>query len=57
MNPLESVPTVWDDIRDGQFFRIVCHLLDAHLLEGATSLLASNDVELAQVGGSTALRQ
>ncbi len=57
MNPSESVPTTWDDVRDGQFFRLVCHVLDAHLLEAATSLLASNDAEPAHFGGSTALSQ
>lgn len=43
MNGTESVPTSWDDDRDGQFFRIVAHLLSAQLLEAASSLLAAND--------------
>ena len=47
MNRFESVPTTWDDVRDGQFFRIVGNLLDAQLLEGASSLLAANDLEVA----------
>ena len=47
MNPLESVPTTWDDARDGQFFRIVSHVLDARFLEAASSLLGANDPELA----------
>lgn len=47
MNRFESVPTTWDDVRDGQFFRIVGHLLDCHLLEAATTLLAANDSELS----------
>ncbi|MCU1594186.1 MAG: hypothetical protein JWO12_1578 [Frankiales bacterium] len=47
MDRFESVPTTWDDVRDGQFFRIVCHLLEAHALEGASALLAFNDSELA----------
>jgi hypothetical protein len=47
MSPIESVPTIWDDTRDGAFFRIVSHALDARLLEAASSLLAANDPELA----------
>ena len=47
MNRIESVPTTWDDVRDGQFFRIVGHLLDCHLVEAASCLLAANDSELA----------
>ena len=46
MNTIESVPTTWDDIRDGQFFRIVGHLLDAHIVDAGSALLASNDTEL-----------
>ena len=47
MNRFESVPLTWDDVRDGQFFRIVSHVLDADLLEAATTLLGANDTELA----------
>jgi hypothetical protein len=47
MNHIESVPTTWDDVRDGQFFRIVCHVLDAQVLEAATCLLSANDADLA----------
>ena len=47
MNRIESVPTTWDDLRDGQFFRIVGHVLDCHVLEAASCLLAANDSELA----------
>jgi hypothetical protein len=47
MNRFESVPIIWDDVRDGQFFRIVGHLLDGHLLEAASCLLGANDSELA----------
>jgi hypothetical protein len=47
MNRFESVPTTWDDIRDGQFFRIVGHLLDNQVLEAASCLLSANDGELA----------
>jgi hypothetical protein len=47
MNRIESVPVTWDDVRDAQFFRIVCHVLDARFLEAASCLLAANDAELA----------
>jgi hypothetical protein len=47
MSPIESVPTTWDDARDSTFFRIVCHVLPATLVEAATNLLAANDPELA----------
>lgn len=47
MNLTESVPTSWDDVRDGAFFRIVGHLLDAAFLEQATNQLAAFDSELA----------
>ena len=46
MTNIESVPTTWDDVRDGQFFRIVSHVLDCHVVEAASSLLAANDTEL-----------
>ena len=49
MNATETIPTTWDDARDGQFFRITAHVLDARFLEAATSLLMSNDSELATV--------
>jgi hypothetical protein len=45
MNHDESVPTTWDDVRDGTFFRIVSHLLDCHTVEAASGLLAANDSE------------
>jgi hypothetical protein len=47
MNRFESVPATWDDVRDGQFFRIVQHLLHPRLVEGASCLLSANDPELA----------
>jgi hypothetical protein len=47
MTSFESVPTTWDDLRDGSFFRIVSHVLDGRLLEAASCLLAANDGELA----------
>ena len=46
MNRIESVPTTWDDVSDSQFFRIVCHVLEARVLEAASCLLAANDTEL-----------
>ncbi|MFN2537748.1 MAG: hypothetical protein ABR549_06295 [Mycobacteriales bacterium] len=46
MTNFESVPTTWDDIRDGQFFRIVGHVLRAQLVDAGTTLLAANDTEL-----------
>ena len=47
MSHFESVPSTWDDVRDGQFFRIVSHVLGRQLLEAASSLLGANDPELA----------
>ena len=47
MNRIESVPTTWDDVRDGQFFRLVHHVLDQRVVEGGSCLLAANDPELA----------
>jgi len=46
MSLIESVPATWDDVRDGQFFRIVSHVLEARLLEAASCLLAANDAEV-----------
>lgn len=45
MNLIESVPSTWDDVRDVQFFRIVSHVLEAHLLEAASCLLGANDID------------
>lgn len=47
MSDIESVPSTWDDLRDVRFFRIVCHVLEWHVLEAASSLLAANDADLA----------
>lgn len=47
MSDIESVPSIWDDARDGAFFRIVCHVLPARTVEAVSSLLAANDPELA----------
>ena len=46
MNQIESVPRTWDDVRDVQFFRIVNHVLEARVLEAASTLLGANDAEL-----------
>ena len=45
MNSIESIPQVWDDERDGQFFRITQSLLDPSYCYGAGVLLASYDPE------------
>ncbi len=45
MTALESVPTTWNDVLDGQFFRITCHLLDPAVVEAASGLLAANDLD------------
>lgn len=50
MKRIECLPTTWDDDRDGHFFRIVGHLLQARFLEAATSLLAANDDEFVRAG-------
>ena len=49
MNATETIPTTWDDARDGQFFRITAHVFDARFLEATSSLLTANDSELATV--------
>ena len=45
MNSIESIPQVWDDERDGQFFRITQSLFDPAYCYGAGVLLASYDPE------------
>lgn len=45
MNRLESVPTVWDDRQDTEFFRIVAHVLPCRWVEAASLLLLTNDFE------------
>ena len=45
MNSIESIPQVWDDERDGQFFRITQPLFDPAYCYGAGVLLASYDPE------------
>lgn len=48
MNRIESVPTVWDDTRDGCFFRVVLHALEPGFERWASSMLAANDNELTE---------
>ena len=43
MNTTESIPQVWDDQRDGQFFRITAALYTPSYCYGASVLLASYD--------------
>ena len=45
MNSTESIPQVWDDERDGQFFRITASLFTPSYCYGASVLLASYDSE------------
>ena len=45
MNNIESIPQVWDDERDGQFFRITASLFDPSYCYGAGVLLASYDTD------------
>ena len=45
MNSIESIPQVWDDECDGQFFRITQSLFDPTYCYGAGVLLASYDPE------------
>lgn len=45
MNSIESIPQVWDDERDGRFFRITESLFDPTYCYGAGVLLASYDTE------------
>ena len=47
MTSIESVPTTWDDARDGAFFRIVSHVFECAVVEAFSSLLTANDGELA----------
>lgn len=43
MTYLESIPQVWDDDRDGNFFRIAAQIFSCEFCYGATVLLASYD--------------
>jgi len=61
MNSTESIPQVWDDERDGQFFRITQSLFDPTYCYGAGVLLASYDPEdafvpTAETATTTAVR-
>jgi hypothetical protein len=45
MNSTESIPQVWDDERDGQFFRITASIFSTSFCYGASVLLASYDTD------------
>lgn len=45
MSGLEQLPTTWDPDRDECFFRIVARVLPPGLVEAASSLLGSYDLE------------
>ena len=45
MNSIESIPQVWDDERDGQFFRITASIFSTSFCYGASVLLASYDTD------------
>lgn len=45
MNSTESIPQVWDDERDGQFFRITASIFTSSFCYGAGVLLASYDTD------------
>lgn len=47
MNTVESVPTVWDDVLDGDFFRVVAHVFSPRWLEATSLLLLTNDIDVA----------
>jgi hypothetical protein len=49
VNRIESVPTTWDDARDGDFFRVVNALFSRTYLDVASLLLAANDDELTSL--------
>ena len=42
---VETIPTVWDESRDGAFFRITARLFSPDICFGAGVLLASYDVD------------
>lgn len=41
----ESIPQVWDDDRDSEFFRVTAPLFDTAFCYGASVLLASYDTD------------
>jgi hypothetical protein len=45
MNSFESIPQVWDDERDGQFFHLTASVFPPAFCCGATVLLASYDAD------------
>jgi hypothetical protein len=45
MNSIENIPQVWDDERDGRFFRITTSVFSPSFCYGAGALLASYDPE------------
>lgn len=45
MNDTQATPRVWDDERDGRFFRITAACFPPLFCEGASVLLASYDSE------------
>jgi hypothetical protein len=45
MTSTESIPQVWDDERDGQFFRITAAIFSTSYCYGASVLLASYDTD------------
>ena len=54
MTTTESIPQVWDDERDGTFFRIATQLFSTEFCSGATVLLASYDTEDEAYGATIA---
>jgi len=56
MNSIESIPQVWDDERDDQFFRLTTPLFTTDFSYGASVLLASYDTddEFTATGASIA---
>ena len=42
---IENIPQVWDDARDGVFFRLTADVLSSQFCAGASVLLASYDSE------------
>ena len=54
MTTTESIPQVWDDERDGTFFRIATQLFSSEFCYGATVLLASYDTEDEAYGATVA---
>lgn len=57
MNSTESIPQVWDDERDGQFFGITASLFTPAYCYGASVLLASYDPEDASTATAVTAAQ